>query len=38
MWQREVGFYNQGVQSIERVEVQSREYTGDLKWREQKAE
>jgi hypothetical protein len=38
LWQGEVGFYSQGVQSIERVEVQYREYTGDLKWREQIAE
>jgi hypothetical protein len=38
MWQGEVGFYSQGVQSIERVEVQNREYNGVLKWREQMAE
>jgi hypothetical protein len=35
MWQEEVGFYSQGVQSIEKVEVQNTEYNGDLKWREQ---
>jgi hypothetical protein len=31
MWQGKVGFYSQGVQSIERVEVQNREYNGGLK-------
>jgi hypothetical protein len=38
MWQGEVGFYSQGIQSIDRVEVQNREYSGDLKQREQIAE
>jgi hypothetical protein len=38
MWQGGVGFYSQGVQSIDRVEVQNREYNGDLKQREQIAE
>jgi hypothetical protein len=38
MWQREVGFYSQGIQSIEKVEVQNIEYNGDLKQREQIAE
>jgi hypothetical protein len=38
MWQRGVGFYGQGVQSIEKVEVQNIEYNGDLEWREQIAE
>jgi hypothetical protein len=38
MWQGGVGFYSQGIQSIEKVEVQNIEYNGDLKWREQIAE
>jgi hypothetical protein len=38
MWQRGVGFHSQGVQSIEKIEVQNIEYNGDLEWREQIAE
>jgi hypothetical protein len=38
MWQGGVGFHSQGVQSIEKVEVQNMEYNGDLKQREQIAE